>query len=70
LSAEVYAYRILEYKKSISIAGLHACVCFSRLASHTSCMAGHLSLMEGDEVLFEFSKFIAINSHFSNILNL
>jgi hypothetical protein len=43
---------------------------FARFASHTSCMAGHLSLVEEDEELFEFSKFIAMNSHFSNLFSL
>jgi len=33
-------------------------------------MAGHLSLMEGGEELFEFSKFIAVNYHFSNLFDL
>jgi hypothetical protein len=55
LSAEVSAGRIFDY---IRIYINHSLLCLrlflTRLASHTSCMAGHLSLVEEDEDLFEF----------------
>jgi len=59
LPAEVSAGSIFDY---IRICINHSLLClrlfFNRLASHTSCMAGHLSLVEEDEDLFEFFKLI------------
>jgi hypothetical protein len=59
LTAEVSAGRMVDYTTNpYRSQPFMTAPVFTRLASHTSCMAGHLSLVEENEDLFEFFKLI------------